>query len=105
ASNVVVVGRWPRFKGSYQGTSLLVPIAKSNRRGLAPEGSGPREIETARAKIYTVLVLRMTHHQRRTTRSYEHNYPEYFRSTSERAPREDRSANDGLQAGPDRSQR
>ena len=35
---------------------------------------------------------------------YEHNYREYFCRTSERAPGKDRSADDGLQAGPDRSQ-
>ena len=35
---------------------------------------------------------------------YEHNYCEYFRKPSERAPGEDRGADDGLQAGAHRSQ-
>src|SRR5713226_923846 len=84
-----VVGRW------------LLVVGQSGYSGSAAERENELSQARAGSQRRGSKFIRSRNDQQRI---YEHKYSEYFRRTGKRAPRKDRSADDGLQAGPDRGQ-
>src|SRR5437899_12007967 len=102
---------------AWEGMASAMPKAAFRFGALAPEGCGIPTIRTnenqtragrpARVKFCEESSFwnNATSHVLETwKRIYEHNYCEYFRKPSERTPRENRSAHDGMQASAHRCQ-
>src|SRR5205823_7937556 len=76
---------------------------RSHAHSLAPEGSGPRELSTARVKFYTNDKGIIRNYGKYTHSRTKRQSPQHFCWAGQGAPRSDRRSYDGLQEGAHRS--